>query len=132
MAEKVKLTPPMTDSKTPEWAGSRYSVHIIPANNKVQMLERSDGDWVKFSDASIALLSAYERGRAERAGEITVAEQALKDWLHVYAPDLCDAVEVEKAKARIGEHGTIAYIARALEALAPPATAIRQLLGVKG
>lgn len=78
----------MTDSKTPEWAGPRYFVHIIPANNKVQMLERSDGDWVKFSDASQSLLSAYERGRKEGIEEAAKVVQAHPDTVALPEEDV--------------------------------------------
>lgn len=46
-----------------------------------------------------------------------VALQALSDWAVTYAPDMCDPETVEKAKARIFEHGTLAYIANATDQL---------------
>lgn len=46
-----------------------------------------------------------------------VALQALSDWSVTYAPDMCDPETVEKAKARILEHGTLAYIANATDQL---------------
>lgn len=75
MADKVKLTPPMTDSKTPEWAGQaadRVGEDIYGRH------ERGFIMWPLISESgtplrdaiSQALLSAYERGKAERAAEI--------------------------------------------------------------
>lgn len=36
---------------------------------------------------------------------------AIDDWLNTYASDLCDDARVAEAHARIGEMGTLAYIA---------------------
>lgn len=66
---------------------------------------------------SEALLAAEQRGMEKARQSLAKAEQALKDWLHVYAPDLCKPEEVEAAENRIGEHGTIAYIADARAAI---------------
>lgn len=46
-----------------------------------------------------------------------VALQALSDWAVTYAPYMCDPETVEKAKARIFERGTLAYIANATDQL---------------
>ncbi|MCW5720763.1 MAG: hypothetical protein KIS86_06435 [Devosia sp.] len=76
----------------------------------------------ELADAiSQALLSAYERGRADKERDLAVARQALIDWLHIYAPGLCNSWKVDEARVRVGEHGTIAYIAKALAAFDPPA-----------
>lgn len=40
---------------------------------------------------------------------------AIDDWLNCYASDLCDPVRVEEAEARIGEYGTLSYIANVQE-----------------
>lgn len=40
-----------------------------------------------------------------------IARRGFSDWLHIYAPDLCDPVLVEQASERVHEHGTLAYIA---------------------
>lgn len=49
---------------------------------------------------------------------------AIDDWLNTYASDLCDPKHVEEAENRIGEYGTLAYIANVQEqnraALAAP------------
>jgi hypothetical protein len=67
MAEKVKLTPPMTDSKTPEWVET-FAGDL--ALNYVDWLGRDkvdpDAEHVLSVSISQALLSAYERGKAER------------------------------------------------------------------
>lgn len=36
---------------------------------------------------------------------------ALDDWLNIYAEELCDENRVKEAKERVGQFGTIAYIA---------------------
>lgn len=46
-----------------------------------------------------------------------VALLALSDWAVTYAPDMCDPETVEKAKARILENGTLAYVANATDQL---------------
>ncbi|MBS0257212.1 MAG: hypothetical protein JSR13_05785 [Proteobacteria bacterium] len=45
------------------------------------------------------------------------ALQALNDWAVTYAPDMCSDESVARAKARIHEHGTLAYIANATDQL---------------
>lgn len=45
------------------------------------------------------------------------ALQALNDWAVTYAPDMCSDETVALAKARIHEHGTLAYIANATDQL---------------
>lgn len=40
---------------------------------------------------------------------------AINDWLHIYAEDECNADRVAEAKARVLEHGTLAYIAEVQE-----------------
>lgn len=46
-----------------------------------------------------------------------VALRALSDWAVTYAPEMCNPDTVEQAKARILEHGTLAYIANAIDQL---------------
>lgn len=46
-----------------------------------------------------------------------IALLALSDWAVTYAPDMCNPDTVEQAKARILEHGTLAYIASAIDQL---------------
>ena len=36
---------------------------------------------------------------------------AIDDWLNIYAADQCDEKRVKEAMARVGEFGTLAYIA---------------------
>jgi hypothetical protein len=51
---------------------------------------------------------------------------AIDDWLHTYAADLCTPEDVQASANRIGEYGTLSYIAHVQErnraALATPAT----------
>lgn len=72
-------------------------------------------------DAGLAIAERRAEAADARVKEMEEAlrpvEQALKDWLSTYAPDLCEPSAVEAARARIGEHGTIAYIADALSAI---------------
>jgi hypothetical protein len=51
--------------------------------------------------------------RAREALERSVT--ALNDWLHVYAPEFCGDDHVAESRARIGEYGTLAYIAHVQE-----------------
>lgn len=60
MAGKVKLTQPMTDSKTPEWADvAARALDVMPPEGPQLRSHR-------IASISQALLSAYERGRAEK------------------------------------------------------------------
>lgn len=40
---------------------------------------------------------------------------AIDDWLNLYASDLCDEARVKEAEKRIGENGTLWYIATVQE-----------------
>ena len=40
---------------------------------------------------------------------------AINDWLHQYAGDVCNEESVAESAARVGEYGTIGYIADVLE-----------------
>lgn len=42
---------------------------------------------------------------------LKTAEVAINDWLHVYAPELCDDASVQESFQRIDERGTLSYIA---------------------
>jgi hypothetical protein len=42
---------------------------------------------------------------------LVVAQQAINDWLHIYASDMCSPERVEEAVERVHEHGTLSYIA---------------------
>lgn len=55
-----------------------------------------------------------------------IAMQALSDWAVTYAPDMCDAETVAKAKQRIHQHGTLAYIANATDQLQSAITALSE------
>lgn len=53
-----------------------------------------------------------------QAGEVETLRAALEasvvaidDWLHTYAYDLCNPSDVTESRERIGEYGTLAYIA---------------------
>lgn len=49
---------------------------------------------------------------------LDLSTQALNDWLHVYADDMCREEDVAAAKARIRAHGgTLGYITDTLEAI---------------
>lgn len=103
MADKVKLTPPMTDSKTPEWA--REAAQAFHDKWETGM------SGAAFRDFAQALLSAYERGRKEGIEE--AAKVAANYYDHV--PDtLRDAQDPVAVKVQSGI-----------------ANAIRQLLEVK-
>lgn len=40
---------------------------------------------------------------------------AIDDWLQTYAAELCDPARVREAEQRIGEYGTLSYIAHVQE-----------------
>ena len=42
------------------------------------------------------------------------AETALNDWVHTYAPEMCDQEYVDATMERIAECGTLAYIGEVL------------------
>lgn len=58
-----------------------------------------------------ALLSAIEA--KDRA--LMSCEVALNDWVHTYAPELCDASAVKATNERIAQDGTLGYIADRLK-----------------
>lgn len=60
-------------------------------------------------------------------GRCKVARQALSDWAVTYAPDMCSEETVAKAKDRVLEHGTLAYIANAIDQLSAAISRIEQL-----
>jgi hypothetical protein len=49
--------------------------------------------------------------RASMRTALQAAITALDDWTHTYAPEFCNPQRVEAAQERIGQVGTIAYIA---------------------
>lgn len=51
-----------------------------------------------------ALVAALERSMV-----------AIDDWLNTYAAELCDDARVAEARRRIGEYGTLSYIATVQE-----------------
>lgn len=78
-------------------------------------------------NARVAELEANERAYEEIIGPMTYQEVAdriqelegalrqsivaIDDWLHIYAGEFCDSACVEESARRIGEYGTIGYIA---------------------
>lgn len=59
---------------------------------------------------------------ARLTAELEIARKALErsmvaidDWLHSYAGEFCDPACVEESAKRIGEYGTIGYIAHVQE-----------------
>jgi len=63
---------------------------------------------------------------SEAVEQCKIAMQALSDWAVTYAPDMCDAETVAKAKQRIHQHGTLAYIANATDQLQSVITALSE------
>lgn len=76
----------------------------------------------RCADRIEALFAKLKLAEAALVG----SEQALCDWLNTYASDLCSPVHVEQAEKRIGEHGTIAYIAAALTPVRSALNSIRE------
>jgi hypothetical protein len=55
----------------------------------------------------------------EAKASIKIADYALNAWTHTYAPEMCDADDVAKARAHIESYGgTLAYIASVRKVLA--------------
>lgn len=63
---------------------------------------------------------------SEAVEQCKIAMQALSDWAATYASDMCDAETVAKAKQRIHQHGTLAYIANATDQLQSVVTALSE------
>lgn len=42
---------------------------------------------------------------------VKTSQIALDDWLNIHAPEFCSDLRVAEAYRRLGEHGTISYIA---------------------
>lgn len=61
-----------------------------------------------YREASTAQLLAE---RDELVARLSVSMTAIDDWLNTYADDMCDPDRVAEARARIGQFGTLAYIA---------------------
>jgi hypothetical protein len=101
-----------SEGKIPEWAR-------IAAKEAIEPWLGPDNQYRCDCEEEIAhaLLAAEQRGLEKARQSLAKAEQALKDWLSTYAPDLCDPEEVLAAQGRIGTQGTIAYIADALAAI---------------
>lgn len=57
------------------------------------------GDYVEYSDYA-ALEAALERSLL-----------AIDDWLHLFAPELCNPDDVARSRSRVMAVGTLAYIA---------------------
>ena len=57
-------------------------------------------------------LDEEQRGRLVETLER--AETALNDWIHTYAPEMCDQEHVDATMKRIAQCGTLAYIAKVL------------------
>ena len=56
---------------------------------------------------------ATEAGEVERLREALASSMtAIDDWLHTYAAELCHQSDVDASARRIGQFGTLAYIAR--------------------
>lgn len=56
------------------------------------------------------------RGTAGEMREaLEISDQALCDWLTLYAPDMSDETRVASARKRVHEKGTIAYVADVLK-----------------
>lgn len=52
-----------------------------------------------------------ERDVAKLREALIVAQTAINDWLHLYAGEFCDEERVKEAQERVGEGGTLWYIA---------------------
>jgi hypothetical protein len=74
------------------------------------------------ADLKAQLTALRDENRVLREA-LEFSMQALDDWLHVHAPDECNANDVARSRSRISKYGTIGYIATVQEgnrkALAP-------------
>lgn len=70
----------------------------------------------KADAALIAQAPTLKAQNAELVEALETSRQALRDWVHTYAPELCNDGMVKQSLARIEEHGgTLVYIADAMK-----------------
>ena len=74
----------------------------------------SDYDSQNLTDLNVALDALAERNeQLELARQALInSNAALTNWIKTYAPEFCD---IEESRERINEHGTLGYIASALD-----------------
>lgn len=60
---------------------------------------------------AVELIAVLEAEIERLRGALEQSRMALDDWLNTYAPDMCDEKRVAEAHARIGQYGTLYYIA---------------------
>jgi hypothetical protein len=66
------------------------------------------------AEASMRLqLAAKDREIAALQAALRRHMIVVDDWMHIYAPDMCDDDRVKEAQARAHSRGTLAYIAEA-------------------
>lgn len=79
-----------------------------PAAGEGQVAHSPDGVHV-ISVGHFELVKIHDF--KEAVGEILdILKIGVSDWLHVYADDLCDPKEVEKARERFNKYGALGYI----------------------
>lgn len=66
--------------------------------------------YVHYGEAA-DLIQSQQSLIEEMSGALEISKTALNDWLNIHASDECDPLRVIEAKGRIGEYGTIGYIA---------------------
>jgi len=121
----------MTDSKTPEWAEAA----AIDAINYTGVCTLSGRDFDEVAGkVSQALLSAYERGKAEHVDLIDKLDSALCQFLNNAADEYDPRVWVPSVKRDFVELGKVyneCHVAGLMD-IQRAARTIRQLLEVKG
>lgn len=121
----------MTDSKTPEWATDKAIESVNYSS--VSLLSPDEFDAV-IRNISQALLSAYERGRAEHVDLIDKLDSALCQFLNNAADEYDPRVWVPSVKRDFAELDKVyneCHVAGLMD-IQRAARTIRQLLEVKG
>jgi hypothetical protein len=63
----------------------------------------------------VACIAQMDIERAELVNTLDEVRIALNDWVHTYAPELCNQEEVAATGERLSDNGTLYYIARMSE-----------------
>lgn len=90
------------------------------AELRVHFHGRSKELYLELMSENDPNVQAFASHRQQSCAELIEALErsmtAIDDWLNIYADDMCDAERVKEAKERIGQLGTIGYIASVQQA----------------
>lgn len=90
---------------------------VIALEEAMMAFDFRHGSAVIHSGRDIGWILKGAKEKANNARHVADLVSALKssmtaidDWLHIYAPEFCDAERVEESSRRVYEQGTLSYI----------------------